>query len=62
MSFLRKQESSLLVGPKFPAPGFGFAWSRPLDGQGRGGVLHSAKMLRQLYCGRRDTFHGGHRS
>ena len=44
MSFLRKQESRLLRPPKSPSAGFGSA-SAGLSRQGRGDLLHSAKMF-----------------
>ena len=44
MSFLRKQESSGLVPLKSPSPG-GAEGTAGLSHQGRGELLHSAKVL-----------------
>ena len=44
MSFLRKQESRLLGPQKSPSPGGAFG-TAGLSLQGRGGLLHSAKMV-----------------
>jgi len=47
---LRKQESRSLVPPQSPPPGFA-SLRRPLDGQGRVKLFHSAKVLRKkLSC------------
>ena len=46
MSFLRKQESSLLGPQKSPSPGLAFGQAG-LSRQGRGGLFHSAKCYRK---------------
>ena len=46
MSFLRKQESRLLMPSKSPSPGLAEGQAS-LSRQGRGQLLHPAKMLRK---------------
>ena len=45
VSFLRKQESSVFCVSPHPVCSVG----RPLAGQGRGELLHSAKMLPEIF-------------
>jgi len=46
VSFLRKQQSGCLVPPHSASPGGALGHRRPLDGPGRGKLLHSANVFR----------------
>ena len=53
VSLQRKQQSRLLGPPKSPLTRLGLWPGRPLDGQGRGRLFPSAKMLQNSNCKRK---------